>query len=191
MKRIWISLLLILLALGIAATYILFLKEPHTSTSTKQNHTAPLPTSLNPVVKKKATELIQLAAQKGIHVVITNGFRSVQEQNRLYAQGRTTPGNIVTDAKGGQSYHNYGLAVDFALETPSGNVIWDMQYDGNKNGVPDWTEVADIAKSLGFQWGGDWAQFKDYCHLQMNFGLTIADLQKGKRPNSTLVADNS
>lgn len=123
--------------------------------------------------------------------MITDGFRSVAEQNRLYEQGRTTKGNIVTNAKGGESYHNYGLAIDFALKTSSGNVIWDWQYDGNKNGKADWAEVVSIAKSLGFEWGGDWAQFKDYPHLQMDFGLTIADLQNGERPDeSSLVADN-
>jgi peptidoglycan LD-endopeptidase CwlK len=48
----------------------------------------------------------------------------------------------------------------------------------------------EMAKALGFEWGGDWAQFKDYPHLQMNFGLTLADLQNGKRPDeSSLTVD--
>ena len=61
-------------------------------------------------------------------------------------------------------------------------MIWDIEYDGNGNGQSDWFEVAEIAKELGFQWGGDWRSFKDYPHLQMDFGLTINDLQEGKRP---------
>jgi peptidoglycan LD-endopeptidase CwlK len=71
------------------------------------------------------------------------------------------------------------------LQLENGNVIWDIEYDGNGNGQSDWFEVAEIAKELGFQWGGDWRGFKDYPHLQMDFGLTIDDLQKGKRPKMT------
>ncbi|MFD0828526.1 M15 family metallopeptidase [Neobacillus sp. M.A.Huq-85] len=166
-------------------------KDSNPSNKKVTHQAVPLPSELQPVIKEQSNNLIQQAAKKGIVVVITDGFRSVAEQNRLYEQGRTTKGNIVTNAKGGESYHNYGLAIDFALKTSSGNVIWDRQYDGNKNGKADWAEVVSIAKSLGFEWGGDWAQFKDYPHLQMDFGLTIADLQNGERPDeSSLVADN-
>lgn len=150
----------------------------------------PLPTELHPLVQELSNQLIQQAANKGIVIVITDGFRSSEDQDRLYEKGRTTEGNIVTNAKGGESYHNFGLAIDFAIKTPSENVIWDMQYDGNMNGKSDWTEVVEIAKNLGFEWGGDWTQFKDYPHLQMNFGLTIAQLQNGDRPaESSLTAD--
>lgn len=157
------------------------------------DQSVPLPTKLNPVVEEQSQNLIQQAAKKGIRVVITDGFRSAEDQDSLYAKGRTAAGEVVTYAKGGESYHNFGLAVDFALKTPSGSIIWDRQYDGNKNGKPDWNEVVQIAKTLGFEWGGDWAQFKDYPHLQMDFGLTIADLQKGKRPpkeGAALTADS-
>jgi peptidoglycan LD-endopeptidase CwlK len=142
----------------------------------------PMPVELNPVVNEKKDILVKKAGDIGIRVVITEDFRSVEEQDRLYEQGRTSEGSIVTNAKGGQSYHNYGLAIDFALMDINGVVIWDMKYDGNGNGKSDWSEVVEIAKSLGFQWGGDWANFKDYPHLQMDFGLTIEELQKGKRP---------
>lgn len=180
-----------LIILGLITIFILFFKDPTPANDTNKNQAASLPTDLDPVVKERCNRLIQQAAKKGIVVVITNGFRSVEEQNRLYEQGRTTQGNIVTNAQGGESFHNYGLAVDFALKTPSGNVIWDRQYDGNKNGRTDWTEIVEIAKSVGFTWGGDWTKFKDYPHLQMDFGLTIADLQKGQRPDeSSLVAES-
>jgi peptidoglycan LD-endopeptidase CwlK len=157
-----------------------------------KNHSDSFPTELNPLVKERTDQLIQNASKKGITVVITDGFRSAAEQDRLYKKGRTVNGNIVTNAKGGESYHNYGLAVDFALKTPSGKVIWDMKYDGNKNGRKDWYEVVDLAKDLGFTWGGDWAKFKDYPHLQMNFGLSITDLQSGARPDkSSLTAESN
>uniref|UniRef100_A0A942T6V8 M15 family metallopeptidase n=2 Tax=Neobacillus TaxID=2675232 RepID=A0A942T6V8_9BACI len=147
-----------------------------------------MPTELHPVVKERTNQLIQRAAKKGIVVVITDGFRSAEEQDGLYEQGRTAEGAVVTHAKGGESYHNYGLAIDFALKTPSGDVVWDREYDRNGNSKSDWTEVVQMAKKLGFEWGGDWAKFKDYPHLEMNFGLTIADLQNGERPDSSLVA---
>lgn len=153
--------------------------------------TSPPPTELNPIVKERSNQLIEQSAKQGIVIVITDGFRSVADQNLLYQEGRTTGGNIVTNAKGGGSYHNYGLAIDFALKTPSEKVIWDMQYDGNKNGKSDWNEVVKLAKGLGFEWGGDWAQFQDYPHLQMDFGLTVAELQNGERPpESSLTADS-
>jgi peptidoglycan LD-endopeptidase CwlK len=191
MNRKWIKLSIVLVVLGLFTIFIYF-KEPNTSPNNINKQAVSLPTSLNPIVKEKSSQLIQQAAKKGIVVVITNGFRSFEDQKRLYQQGRTTSGNIVTNAKAGESYHNYGLAIDFALKTPTGNVIWDRQYDGNRNGKADWTEVVEISKSLGFKWGGDWAKFKDYPHLQMDFGLTIADLQNGKRPDhSSLVADKS
>lgn len=142
----------------------------------------PPPTALHPLVAEKKDELIALAADKGINVVITQDFRSIEEQDALYEKGRTAEGNIVTHAKGGESYHNFGLAIDFALMSVDGQVIWDMNYDGNGNSRADWMEVVKIAKDLGFEWGGDWTQFKDYPHLQMDFGLSIWELQRGKRP---------
>jgi peptidoglycan LD-endopeptidase CwlK len=151
---------------------------------------ADLPTALHPIVKERSHQLIQQSAAKGIVILITDDFRSADDQDRLYEQGRTAEGKIVTHARGGESFHNFGLAIDFAIKTPSENVIWDMQYDGNQNGKADWNEVVEMAKALGFEWGGDWAQFKDYPHLQMNFGLTLADLQNGKRPDeSSLTVD--
>lgn len=145
--------------------------------------TIPLPEEINPTVQERANQLIQETAKKGITIVITDDFRSVEEQNQLYQQGRTSNGKIVTNAKGGESYHNFGLAIDFAIETPTSEIIWDMDYDGNRNGASDWMEVVKTAKTLGFEWGGDWEGFKDYPHLQMDFGLTIAELQSGMRPD--------
>nr|WP_239566105.1 M15 family metallopeptidase [Paenibacillus sacheonensis] len=139
-------------------------------------------TSLHPVVAAKMMELIQLTSKAGITILVTDGFRSSLEQDVLYEQGRTAKGQVVTNVKGGASYHNYGLAIDFALRTPKGDVIWDMKYDGNHNGKADWLEVAGIAKTLGFTWGGDWKSFKDYPHLQMDFGYSISELKRGKRP---------
>lgn len=153
---------------------------------------APLPTELHPKVEEKKNELIQQADEIGIQVVITDTVRSMEEQDALYAQGRIEEGNIVTYAEGGESYHNYGLAIDFALEDQDGNIIWDIEYDGNESGESDWYEAAEIAKELGFEWGGDWERFQDYPHLQMTFGLSINQLQRGWRPaNEQMGSDPS
>lgn len=88
------------------------------------------------------------------------------------------------------AYHNYGLAIDFALLLPDGkSVSWDMKRDGDGDKVADWLEVAQEAKKLGFEWGGDWSSFKDYSHLQMTFGLTTAELRAGKHPTDQQVKD--
>lgn len=137
---------------------------------------------IHPQVKEYAVELVKRAYSKGIYVQITSGYRSNAEQTRLYNQGRTTPGNIVTNAKAGQSIHNYGLAIDYALLSPSGVMHWDIKRDMNANQVQDWFEVAAIGKSMGFQWGGDWKSFVDYPHLDMQRGMSLANLAKGKRP---------
>lgn len=107
-----------------------------------------------------AIEVIKRSYKEGIYVQITEGFRSNARQNQLYAQGRTTSGNIVTNAKAGQSNHNYGIAVDYVLVSNDGKkALWTVNQK--------WRRVAEIAKSIGFQWGGDWTSFKDYPHLEM------------------------
>ena len=191
MKKKMLGNLLYILILIILPIFLLSLNDFGAFQEKAVNDTASLPEGLHPIVEEQSKQLIQQAAEKGIEVVITDGFRSAEDQDKLYEKGRSAEGEIVTYAKGGQSYHNFGLAVDFALKTPDGAIIWDRQYDRNTNGVADWTEVVDLAKTLGFEWGGDWEQFKDYPHLEMNFGLTIADLQNGERPpdSSTLTAE--
>ena len=146
--------------------------------------------NLHPVLLAGATELIRRSYARGVPILITQGMRTIAEQNALYAQGRTKKGAIVTNARGGSSYHNYGLAIDFALLLPDGkSVSWDMKRDGDGDKVADWLEVAQEAKKLGFEWGGDWSSFKDYSHLQMTFGLTTAELRAGKHPTDQQVKD--
>nr|WGD98862.1 M15 family metallopeptidase [Bacillus safensis] len=90
--------------------------------------------------------MIKQAYKEGIFVQITSGYRSFAEQNKLYAKGRTASGNIVTKAKGGQSNHNYGLAIDYVLLSTDGKkAIWTVN--------EKWRRVAQIGKSLGFSWG--------------------------------------
>ncbi|MEK4760811.1 M15 family metallopeptidase [Viridibacillus sp. FSL E2-0187] len=142
---------------------------------------APILTELHPIVEENKNILLKKAAEIDIDVIITEGLRPFEKQDELYNQGRSTKGNIVTYSKGGESFHNYGLAFDYAIKNANGGIEWDIEYDGNHNGESDWFEVAKLAKELGFEWGGDWRKFKDYPHLQMTFGLSIPMLQEGYR----------
>lgn len=105
----------------------------------------------------------------GVHPVIDQTLRTFEESDKLYEQGRTTPGEIVTHAQAGQSYHNYGLALDFHLQI-NGVDIWD-------HNNPNWLIVVDIFKQYGFTWGGDFGgSFKDYPHLENKFGYNWRQL---------------
>lgn len=132
---------------------------------------------LHPDVKEKAELVKQIAANQGILIRYTDGYRSFDSQDAIFEQGRTAPGPVVTNARGGQSYHNYGLAIDFVLTDLYGNAQWSLERDANGNGVSDWEDVGNIAKSVGFTWGGDWEDFVDNPHLQLDYGMSLADLQ--------------
>lgn len=105
-------------------------------------------------------------------------LRTFEEQKALYEQGRTvlfdTKGTRlgkVTNAKAGESFHNYGLALDFALITGK-TVSWDTTKDFDDDGVADWMEVVNIFKNAGWTWGGDFKSIKDFPHVEKTFGLT-------------------
>lgn len=110
-------------------------------------------------------------------------LRTFAEQDALYAQGRTKSGSIVTKAKGGQSYHNYGLAVDIVLLIDKdGNgtyeeASWDEKGDYDNDRISDWMEIVAIFKRYGWEWGGDW-KFSDTPHFQKTFGKSIVELQQ-------------
>lgn len=109
-------------------------------------------------------------------------LRTFAEQDGLYAQGRTKPGSIVTNAKGGQSYHNYGLAIDIVLlidKDKNGSfesASWDVKSDFDKDGKSDWIEAVQIFKRYGYEWGGDW-KFIDAPHFQKTLGKSIYELK--------------
>jgi peptidoglycan L-alanyl-D-glutamate endopeptidase CwlK len=112
----------------------------------------------------------------------THTLRTFAEQNALFAQGRTAPGRIVTRARGGQSYHNYGLAIDIVLLVDRDNngtfesAAWDTKTDFDGDKKADWMEVVDIFKRYGWTWGGDW-KFVDNPHFEKTFGKSIRELQ--------------
>ena len=138
---------------------------------------------VHPVVADKARKLVRAAYSEGIHIIITQGLRTIEEQNRLYAQGRTKPGRIVTNARGGYSYHNFGLAFDFCVcDVIRGKLVPNWNLDQR------WFRVGQLGRSLGLEWGGDWKSFKDYPHFQYTFGLSLAQLRAGKKPPAVVAA---
>lgn len=133
---------------------------------------------LHPHIRSTVMELLTSCYNKNVPIRIVQGLRTIQEQDALYAQGRTTPGKIVTNAKGGTSWHNYGLSIDFCLLRQGNQISWSRDEDLDKDGQKDWEEVVQLFLSKGFEWGGNWTSFPDYPHFQKIFGLTIKKAQE-------------
>jgi len=117
-------------------------------------------------VHPKLADAVRAAADAlykvGTAILVVSGRRTAAEQTELYAQGRTAPGHVVTNAKAGQSMHNYGLAVDVVpfLSGNSGALNWNAR-------TPQFEAMAAALKAQGLVWGGDWKRLKDYDHFQM------------------------
>lgn len=124
---------------------------------------------LHPIVRdevKKIIEECDNALSGNAKVPITQGLRTFQQQEKLYAQGRTLPGKKVTNAKSGQSIHNYGFAVDICLIIDGKSASWDTAKDWDGNRISDWNECVKIFSKYGWEWSGSWKTFKDLPHFQ-------------------------
>lgn len=107
--------------------------------------------------------------------------RTFAAQDALYAQGRTKPGKIVTNAKGGQSAHNYGMATDWCL-WEKGEPHWPDAGD------PCWLDFKAAVESVGLRWGGEWGDF-DHCELKIAIPWsTIATVFFDKGPEAANAA---
>ena len=111
-------------------------------------------------------------------VRITSTLRTWEEQEELYAQGRTKPGPKVTNAKAGDSVHNFGLGFDIVLIINGRAASWDVKKDWDKDRQSDWMEVVTYCKSKGWRWGGDWISWKDMPHMEKTFGYTVKQLKE-------------
>lgn len=128
---------------------------------------------LHPKIRCEVTTLVNMANAaigKNITIRIVQSLRTIEEQNDLYAQGRTKPGKKVTNAAGGSSYHNYGLAIDFAFLVNGKEISWDVNKDWDGDKTADWLEVVQIFLKGGYEWGGNWKSIKDNPHFQKSFG---------------------
>ena len=130
---------------------------------------------LNPVVEKKARDFLALCKAEGIEVIVTSTYRDAESQNALYAQGRTAPGRKVTNAKGGQSWHNWRVAFD-VVPLRNGKPVWGTAGEDLKL----WQRIGAIGKSCGLEWAGDWRTFREFPHFQFTNGRTLAEFQAGK-----------
>ena len=124
---------------------------------------------LHPWLDQKLTVLLKKCEKQGIYLIITEGFRSKEYQDSLYAQGRTKPGKIVTNAKGStwSSQHMWGIAFDIAINDSK------LLYD-----AATIRKVAVIAKGIGLGWGGDWKSIVDTPHFYLSeWGSTTTRLK--------------
>ncbi|MCU6435165.1 M15 family metallopeptidase [Undibacterium sp. Jales W-56] len=116
---------------------------------------------LLPEVKSMADAMLNECQRQGFKVVVSCTYRSAQEQDALYAQGRTTAGRIVTNARAGQSLHEQRRALD-VYPIIHGELADTKTYEG----MQAWQKLGFIGKQVGFEWGGDWTM-RDYPHFQL------------------------
>src|SRR5258705_168085 len=122
-------------------------------------------THVHPILASKVKAICTMYDDHGATLEVVQGLRTFAEQDALFAQGRTTPGKRVTNARGGQSNHNYGLAVDlcpFLAGQP--RWTWDEGFN----------EIGELALKVGLEWGGSWHNLVDKPHVQIaNFPLSL------------------
>ena len=127
---------------------------------------------LLPIVQGKVRKFLELCHENDIDLLITSTFRDNESQNALYAQGRTAPGKIVTNAKAGESWHNHRCAID-VVPLRNGKPVWDGK-------DPVWQDVGRLGKEAGLEWAGEWKRFKEFPHFQYTGGKTLAQLRMGE-----------
>jgi len=133
------------------------------------------PHTLYPPFLARVELLSARCRERGRDYHAISGLRSMEDQAKLYAQGRTAPGKIVTNAKPGYSAHQYGIAVDFCLDgdlTRAG-----LQPDWN---IAGYDVLAAEARALGLDAAYYWQTFREGPHVQLDInarGLTFARLK--------------
>lgn len=115
-------------------------------------------TELDPTIKDPCRRLLARAFAVGIDARVIQGRRTMEEQRKIYAQGRSAPGRIVTNAKPGYSWHNFGKAFDIGIFRPDGSYV-----DDNDDLL---RFLGPVGEKMGLAWGGRW-QHPDYAHFQL------------------------
>lgn len=136
------------------------------------------PDDLLPEVAEKHKQWVAACAAVGIDVLTTSTFRDFESQTALFALGRTVMGadpgptrpmgRKVTNAKAGESYHNWRVAWDF-VPIVNGKAMW--------NDLDAFRKCGEIAETLGIEWSGRWRDNPEMAHLQYTSGRTIADFK--------------
>ena len=142
--------------------------------------------TLHPQLREEARQIIDeidAALTGNARVRVTSAYRSNLEQQKLYDQGRKTKGPIVTNAAGGKSWHNYGMALDIVLLIRNAKTgKWDSisyntkeDYDGDH--VAEWEEITRIFLAHGWEYLKDKSGRRyDFPHFQNRKGYTIGQL---------------
>jgi peptidoglycan L-alanyl-D-glutamate endopeptidase CwlK len=125
---------------------------------------------LEPQVAALCHRFVEECENQGITVLITCTLRTREEQTALYAMGRTKPGNRVTNAKAGQSLHQYGVAFDF-VPLIHGKAVW--------NNAELFERCGEIGEKVGLQWSGRFLTFRENAHFEFKGGHNLAYFQKG------------
>lgn len=150
--------------------------------------------AIRPEVSGRAVQLLSRCQRAGIRLCITQGYRSTEDQDRIFAKGRTVQSDVpcrhgsdtrkpgtcdehplgatVTKARGGHSWHNWGLAFDVAVLDDDGQPSWPED-------DALWRRIGEIGEDLDLQWGGRFQRFPDRPHFQMTLGLSLALLENG------------
>lgn len=127
---------------------------------------------VHPILASTVAKMDSALVAQGIRLRVVQGLRTMAEQQALWEQGRTAPGSIVTHARPGDSWHNYGTAVDLIpglRNTPA----WEPNWDENH---PDFRAMIRLGISLGLVSGSTWVSIKDYPHFQLA-GLPVTPTQ--------------
>ena len=134
--------------------------------------------SLLPEVAEVAVRHIAACATEGIALAVVQSLRSMEEQEKIYARGRTMPGRAVTAAKPGYSWHNFGRAYDVAV-VEDGRITWNS---------PKYARAGEVGRALGLIWGGDFKTVKgDVGHFEYHPGLTLAEAREAlKQPSPSV-----
>ena len=137
--------------------------------------------SLHPEVKRLAHRHIYQLKRLGIDARIISGNRTYKEQDYIYAQGRTRPGKIVTNARGGYSNHNFGIAYDIGIFGNGGKVYLTADSVYKTPGI--------IGEKIGLEWGGRWKSTYDPPHFQYRTGLNVRQLRELVAAGKPIIPD--
>ena len=125
--------------------------------------------SLNFAAQREARQFMRRLRDAGIRAKIISGTRTYEEQNKLYKKGRWgNPGPKVTYARGGRSKHNFGIAWDIGIFTASGAYVTE---------TPPYQDAAAVGLIDAIEWGGDWQNFVDMPHYQLNLGMSVTEVR--------------
>jgi peptidoglycan L-alanyl-D-glutamate endopeptidase CwlK len=133
---------------------------------------------VRPVMEAFVIEAKKHFQEKGVDCIVIAGTRTWAEQDAIYAQGRTKPGPIVSRARGGESRHNFGLAIDLGLFV-NGKYLEDSPFYDHIGKI--------VAKFPQLEWGGNW-KFVDEPHVEYRTGLTLAQMRERVKNGKAIVA---